>query len=123
MGLGVSPPPALLRALADRATAGAVADLRLYYMLSTGIAGDTVLRPDLRDRIRPVCLFHSMIERALDARAAADGLPPVEIIPTTFSQVPRILCEQVGVDTLLISPIRIFAKCLSAPPMRKACAR
>jgi itaconate CoA-transferase len=103
MGLGVSQPPALLRALADRATAGAVADLRLYYMLSTGIAGDTVLRPDLRDRIRPVCLFHSMIERTLDARAAADGLPPVEIIPATFSQVPRILCEQVGVDTLLIT--------------------
>lgn len=103
MGLGVSQPPAILRALADRAAAGAVSDLRLYYLLSTAIAGETVLRYELRERIRPVSLFHSAIERALDARAAADGLPPVEVIPTAFSQVPRLLCEQVGVDTLLIT--------------------
>ncbi|KAK0358228.1 hypothetical protein LTR94_036280, partial [Friedmanniomyces endolithicus] len=43
------------------------------------------------------------IERTLDARAAADGQPPVQMIPTAFSQVPRVLCEQVGVDTLLIT--------------------
>lgn len=103
MGLGVSQPPALLGALAGRAAAGEVSGVRLYYMLSTAIAGDTVLRYDLRERIRPVCLFHSPIERALDARAAAEGQPPVEVIPTAFSQVPRVLCEQVGVDTLLIA--------------------
>jgi len=103
MGLGVSQPPALLRALADRAAAGNVADVRLYYLLSTAIAGDTVLRYELRDRIRPVSLFHSAIERALDARAAAEGQPPVAFLPTAFSQTPRVLCEQVGVDTLLIT--------------------
>jgi itaconate CoA-transferase len=103
MGLGVSQPPTLLGALADRAAAGMVSDLRLYYMLSTAIAGETVLRYELRERIRPVCLFHSPIERTLDARAAADGQPPVQMIPTAFSQVPRVLCEQVGVDTLLIT--------------------
>lgn len=103
MGLGVSQPPALLRALAERAAAGEVSDLRLYYMLSTAIAGETVLRYELRERIRPVCLFHSSVERALDARAAAEGAPPVEVIPTAFSQVPRVLCQQVGVDTLLIT--------------------
>lgn len=103
MGLGVSQPPALLRALADRAAAGAVSDLRLYYLLSTATAGETVLRYELRERIRPICLFHGPVERALDARAAAENAPPVETISTAFSQVPRVLCEQVGVDTLLIT--------------------
>lgn len=103
MGLGVSQPPAILRALADRAAAGAVSDLSLYYMLSTAIAGETVLRYELRDRIRPVSLFHSPFERALDARAIAEGQPPVAFLPTAFSQVPRVLCEQVGVDTLVVT--------------------
>ncbi|WP_404711800.1 acetyl-CoA hydrolase/transferase family protein [Sphingomonas sp. MMS24-J13] len=103
MGLGVSQPPALLRALADRAAACAVSDIHLYYMLSTAIAGETVLRYELRDRIRPICLFHSPVERALDARAAAEGAQPVDVIPVAFSQVPRVLCEHIGVDTLLIT--------------------
>lgn len=103
MGLGVSQPPALLRALANRAAAGGVSDLRLYYMLSTVTAGETVLRYELRERIRPICLFHGPVERALDVRAAAETAPPVEVLPTAFSQVPRVLSEQVGVDTLLIT--------------------
>ena len=42
MGLGVSQPPALLKALAERAERGEVEDVNLYYLLSTAIAGDTV---------------------------------------------------------------------------------
>lgn len=102
MALGVGQPPALLGALADRAAAGAVGSISLYYMLSVATAGETVLRYELRDRIRPVSLFHSGIERALDARALREGAAPVDFIPTAFSQVPRVLTEQVGVDTLLI---------------------
>jgi itaconate CoA-transferase len=107
MGLGVSQPPALLRALADRAEAGQLSSIRLYYLLSTKYAGETVLRHELRELIRPMSLFHGAIERALDARAAADGLPPVDIIPTAFSQSPRLLTQAVGADTLLttVSPM------------------
>ena len=69
MGLGVSQPPALLRALAERAERGEVEDVNLYYLLSTAIAGETVLRYELMDRIRPWSLFHSAIERRLEQRA------------------------------------------------------
>ena len=57
MGLGVSQPPAILKALADRAERHEVTGVHLYYLLSTAIAGDTVLRYELMDRIRPHSLF------------------------------------------------------------------
>ncbi|MBD3837237.1 acetyl-CoA hydrolase/transferase C-terminal domain-containing protein [Brevundimonas sp.] len=108
MGLGVSQPPALLAALAARAGRGEVEDVNLYYLLSTAIAGETVLRYDLMDRIRPWSLFHSAVERRLEQRAAEEGRPnPVQFIPTGFQQSPRVLCEEVGVDTLIctVSPM------------------
>ncbi len=108
MGLGASQPPAILKAIADRAEAGEVDDLRLYYLLSTSIAGDTVLRYELLDRIHPYSLFHSAIERAIAARAEAEGHPnPVQFLPTGFQQTPRLLCQEVDVDTLVctVSPM------------------
>lgn len=107
MGLGFSQPPAILAALADRARAGQVTDVSLYYLLSTGIAGQTVLKDELMGRIRPMSLFHSAIERGLEARAREGGRPnPVTFIPTGFQQVPRLLREA-GVDTLIctVSPM------------------
>jgi itaconate CoA-transferase len=105
MGLGVAQPPELLSALADRAMRGEVDRLSLYYLLSTRIAGDTVLQANLSDRIRPVSLFHSVVERALDS--GSEDRPCVDVMPTPFHQVPRVLCEQVRTDVLLttVSPM------------------
>ncbi len=107
MGLGFSQPPAILAALAERARAGQVDEVSLYYLLSTGIAGQTVLTDELMGRIRPVSLFHSAIERGLEARARAAGRPnPVNFIPTGFQQTPWVMREA-GVDTLIctVSPM------------------
>src|SRR6202042_78886 len=57
MGMAMTEPPALLRALADRAQAGGIQDLKVYYMESTSIAGQTILRYELNDRIHPYCMF------------------------------------------------------------------
>ena len=43
MGMALAEPPALLKALADRARAGGVEALKLYYFEATSIAADTVL--------------------------------------------------------------------------------
>ena len=65
MGMAMTEPPALLGALADRARAGRVGDLKIYYFESTRIAGETILRYELTDRIHPYCMFVSAVERAL----------------------------------------------------------
>jgi len=107
MALGVAQPPALLKALADRAEANEVGDVNIYYLLSTAIAGETVLRFDLTDRLRPHSLFHGAIERKLEARGIDEGRRAVWFVPTGFQQTPNVLTREIGVDTLLatVSPM------------------
>ena len=107
MALAAGAPPAILGALADRARAGTIADARLYYLLSSSIAGQTVLDSALSDRLVPMSFFHGGVERALDMQRSASGLAPVDILPSHFHQVPRAMCEHIGVDTLLatVSPM------------------
>jgi itaconate CoA-transferase len=104
MGMAMTEPPALLKALADRAAAGKVDGLKLYYFESTRIAGETVLRYELTERIHPYCMFLSPVERALIKRAEQDGdRKVVKYIPSNFSQSPRILSEHIGIDTFLVT--------------------
>lgn len=101
MALGAGQPPAILAALAQAARAGTVRDVHIYYLLCTGIAGTSVFDFDLHDRLVPMSYFHGGVERALDLRRAAGGMPPVDVLPCHFSQVPRSMTEHVGVDTLI----------------------
>ncbi|MEC3909443.1 acetyl-CoA hydrolase/transferase C-terminal domain-containing protein [Sphingobium sp. CR2-8] len=100
-------PPAMLAALADRARAGGVTDLQLYYMLSAACAGGTVLAPDLMDHVTPMSFFHGSVERELDAFNRAHGKPAVPMLPCHFHQVPRAMVDAIGVDTLIatVSPM------------------
>jgi acyl-CoA hydrolase len=64
MGMAMTEPPALLAAIAERAAAGGLSDLRVYYCESTPIIGNTILRYELTDRILPYCMFVGPVERA-----------------------------------------------------------
>jgi itaconate CoA-transferase len=101
MSLGAGAPPALLDALAARARAEPAIRIGIYYMLSTAVAGRSVLDAALNDRLIPMSYFHSGVERALDKARAATDAPWVDLLPSHFSQVPRSLVEHVGVDTLI----------------------
>jgi itaconate CoA-transferase len=101
MPIAAGQPPAILAALAERARAGAIEDVRFYYLLCTGIAGGSVFDFDLSDRLIPMSYFHSGVERALDQRRTSAGLPSVDFTPCHFSQAPRSMVEHVGVDTLI----------------------
>lgn len=107
MSLGAGAPPALLAALAARARAEPQWQIAVHYMLSTAVAGRTILDPGLNDRIVPMSYFHSGVERALDKARAEQHAPWVDFLPAHFSQVPRALVEHVGVDTLIatVAPI------------------
>ena len=108
MGMFAAQPPALLKALADRAAAGAVDDLRVYYFEAARIAGDTILRYELNDRIHPYCMFIAAVERTLIKRGLDDGgRKVVNYVPSNFHQAVRLLTEEIGVDTFVctVSPM------------------
>ena len=107
MGMAVAEPPALLAALAARVEQGGVSALRLWYFHALDHAAETVLRYELLDRIRPHCMFLSKVERALVRRGDADGRQPIDFVPTAFSDSPRLLTEDLQIDTFVttVSPM------------------
>ena len=108
MGMAMAEPPALLKALADRAEAGGIEDLKVYYFEATSIAGKTILRYELMDRIRPYCMFVSATERALIKRGVENGERKIiNYVPNNFHQAPRLLIEEIGIETFVctVSPI------------------
>jgi len=108
MGMAMAEPPALLKALADRAEAGRIEDLRVYYFEATKIAGETILRYELNDRIRPYCMFVTATERSLIRRGVEDdGRKVINYVPNNFHQTPRLLIDEIGIDTFVctVSPM------------------
>jgi itaconate CoA-transferase len=104
MGMAMTEPPALLKALADRAAAGKVTDLSIYYCESTSIAGKTILRYELNDRIHPCCMFVTAVERDLIKKGEDDGgRKVVTYVPGNFHEFPRLLTQQIGIDTFLVT--------------------
>ena len=103
IAMAMSEPPALLGALADRAAAGSVEDLRVYYYESTAIAGKTVLKYELNDRIAPYCMFVAAPDRALIKRSTEDqGHKVLNYVPNNFHEAPRLLTD-IGIDTFLVT--------------------
>src|SRR5271155_2071219 len=108
MGMAMAEPPALLKALADRAAAGGIEDLKVYYFEATKIAGATILRYELNDRIRPYCMFITATERALIKRGVEDGgRKVINYVPNNFHQTPRLLIDEIGIDAFVctVSPM------------------
>src|SRR5580698_2077807 len=103
IGMAMAEPPALLAALAKRAERGEVENMRVYYYESTKILGDTILRYELNDRIRPYCMFVTPVERALIKRGEKDGRKVINYVPSTFHQAPRFLSEHIGIDILVMT--------------------
>jgi hypothetical protein len=102
--MAMTEPPALLKALADRAATGKVDDLKIYYCESTSIAGKTILRYELTDRVHPYCMFVAAVERALIKKGEEDGGRKVlTYFPGNFHEFPRFLTEHIGIDTFLVT--------------------
>lgn len=98
MGMALAEPPAILAAIAARAEAGDLDEVRLFYFHSTPHAGMTVLRYELMDRIRPHCFFLGPAERMLMARGEAEGKRTVAFVPGAFSQAPRLMTDPAPID-------------------------
>ena len=107
IGMALGEPPALLAALAARLGEHGLTDLRLWYFHSMPSAAKTVLRYDLMDYIRPHCMFMGPTERALVKRGEIDGRKTVNYVPVAFSDAPKMLSEQVAIQTFMtvVSPM------------------
>lgn len=107
MGMALAEPPAILAAIAARAEAEEIDEIRLYYFHSTPHAGATVLRYELLDRIRPHCFFLGPIERMLLERGEAEGRKTIAFVPGAFSQAPRLMTDPVPIDAFIttVSPM------------------
>lgn len=97
MGMYAGEPPALLNALAQRAERGEVGDLRVYYYETAKIAGETILRYELNDRIKPYSMFVTGVERALIRRGIEDGgRKVINYVPSNFHQAPACWLMKLG---------------------------
>ena len=107
LGMGAAMPPALMAALADKTRAGGVTDLKLYYMHSNKAASETILTPDLMDRLHPHPLFMSTYDRDLAKLGRAQAEEWVEFVPCLFHQVGRLLTENISPDCFVttVSPM------------------
>src|SRR6516162_848919 len=65
MGMAVSEPPALLKAIEERLQAGSIQELRVYYSHSVAAAAQTILKYEYLEVIKPHPFFPTAVERNL----------------------------------------------------------
>jgi len=101
MGMAVSEPPALLKALEDRVKQGGIEELRVYYSHSVAAAAVTILKYDYMNVIKPHPFFPTVAERLLFERGRRDNKWVVFYMPGNFSDMPRTLAA-IGIDAFIV---------------------
>ena len=100
-GNAAGEPPALVRAVADRARAGGFSSLRMSSLLPMRAASESILAPDVRDVIQWESLFVNAFDRDLVGSGAA------HYNPNYFHQVPRLFTEFMDIAVAMICVSRV----------------
>jgi itaconate CoA-transferase len=104
LGQAVCQPPALMEALASRAEAGNIDDVKLYYMHAEEHMKRSLLRYELMGRIKPYSMFMQAAEHELIKKGEEDGdRKVVYYVPNSFSQSIRFFTEHIRVDAFLVT--------------------
>lgn len=100
-GPAIAEPPALLTAIAERARAGDLRELKVYSFFPMATAIKTVLAVDLCDVIRSYTWFVSGADRSL----VRVGLS--YFVPNYFHQIPRLCRDFMDIDVVVttVSPM------------------
>jgi len=100
-GMGTGEPPALLESLAERLRAGDLQDLKVFSLLPMAHVANTLLAPDLSDRVAAYCWFVSGADRDLVKCGRS------HFVPNEFHQIPRLLRDFMKVDVAVttVSPM------------------
>ena len=100
-GNAIGEPPGMLQAVADRARAGSLTDVRMTALLPMGGSARSTLHPDLRDKIHWESLFASGVDRGIIESGHA------HLVPAFFHQIPRLIEEYLDVDVALVTVSRM----------------
>jgi len=100
-GMANAEPPALLAAIAERARAGDLKDIKIFSLAPMEHVAKTVLAPDLADCIQAYSWFVSASDRPL----VKVGLS--YFVPNYFHQIPRICQDfmKIDVTVTVVSPM------------------
>ena len=102
-GMAVAQPPALLKAIANRAREGWFEKLNVYYMHAEEHANNTILEYDLMNVIKPHPAFLGAKERELIKLGDKDNKKVIFYIPNSFSQLPKYFKEHIDLDTFVVT--------------------
>ena len=105
LGMSVAMPPALMHAVANAAKNKEINPLNLYYMHGTQSLMNSLLRPELREQIRPRPLFMSEHDR--QAIKESDIKHWIQFVPSTFHQVGRLLTKHIEPDCFMVTVSRM----------------
>jgi len=100
-GMGTGEPPALLGAIADRVRYGDLRDLKVFSLLPMAHVEQTLLAPDLSDRLAAYSWFVSGADRELVKHGRN------HFVPNEFHQIPRLLRDFMKIDVTIttVSPM------------------
>lgn len=103
-GMAVSQPPALLKAIANRAKNKGFDELCIYYLHAEEPANNSILQYELMDIIKPHPGFLGTKERQLIKQGDADNNRKVIFyVPNSFSHMPRYFREHIELDTCIVT--------------------
>jgi len=101
--MAVGQPPALLKALADRARAGTFEQVDIYYMHAEAPANNTILSEDILHILRPHPAFMGAKERELAHSASGETRKVIFYEPNSFSQLPNYFRNYIPLDSFLVT--------------------
>jgi len=109
MGMAISEPPALLKALEGRVQRrgrGGIEELRVCYSHSVAAAATTILKYEYMDVIKPHPFFPTVIERGLFEQGRLENRRVVFYMPGNFSAMLRTLAA-IGIDAfvMMVAPM------------------
>ena len=103
LGMGVGMPPALMKAVGDRARAGDFKRLNVYYMHGSADALETLFTPENMPVVKPHPLFMSGHDRALAKKGYERGEEWVHFVPCLFHQAGRLMTETISPDCFVVT--------------------
>lgn len=103
MGMRVSTPPALCHALAERAKAGDLKEVKVYYLRCGDVALKTIFQEELLHIIRPYSSMMSKGEVELAERGYALGKKHINFVPISFSRYPCTIKSITKLDAFIVT--------------------